>query len=173
MCFCFYNILYKNQTFSKLIAYSVISSLTIQSRDLTFPLFSEWRIDKKVETLLVNVLTPIVKKHKLPVLMINGFVEEDIALNVAYNIFNTIVTQTEGYTILNLPLEDLYAHNELPKIDPIILERFMVKFKLANLTTILSDVINKMKTDGRLSNIVIGSYNRHTSNNNNINNDNK
>jgi len=168
MCFCFYNILYKNQTFSKLIAYSVISSLTIQSRALTFPLFSEWRIDKKVETLLVNVLTPIVKKHKLPVLMINGFVEEDIALNVAYNIFNTIVTQTEGYTILNLPLEDLYAHNELPKIDPI-----MVKFKLANLTTILSDVINKMKTDGRLSNIVIGSYNRHTSNNNNINNDNK
>jgi hypothetical protein len=51
----------------------------MHSRDLTFPLFSEWRVDKEVETLLANVLTSIVKKKKLPVLMMNDFAEENIA----------------------------------------------------------------------------------------------
>ena len=159
--FCCF-LLFKNTGFSKTIARSVIYSLTMHSRDLTFPLFSEWRVDKEVETLLVNVLTPIVKKKKLPVLMMNGFAEEDIALNVAYNIFKVLVTQTKGYSILNLPFEDLYARNSVPKIDRNTLEHFMAEFELANLTTMLTNVINTMKNDGRLSNIVIESYNRYT-----------
>ena len=155
---CLKYIFYKNSTFSRSLSYSIARELEDRSRELYAPQISRWYIHKSIETVLTTVLTPIVKKNKISVFLINGFVEEYIVLNIAHNIFKTLVTHSSDYTILDVKFEDVYASKKVPKLETSSMQTFIEKFEMNNLTEMLTIVIDTMNKDQRLDKIVALSY---------------